>query len=53
MVDARTRATEQILAHVDRARDMIQDFRKDCIDGEEACAIHSSEAQPFARLAMS
>jgi hypothetical protein len=34
MVDRRTRATEQILAHVDRARDMIQDFRKDCIGGE-------------------
>jgi hypothetical protein len=26
MVDTHTRATEQILAHVDRARDMILDF---------------------------
>lgn len=36
MVDRRTRATEQVLAHVDKARDMIHEFRKDCISGDGA-----------------
>jgi hypothetical protein len=36
MVDRRTRATEQVLAHVDKARDMIQEFRKDCISTDGA-----------------